>query len=244
MNQYVLYQFGVSHYCEKIRWALDYKKLPYRSVNLLPGQHIAVVRKLTGNRSTQVPVLQAGSEVVTGSSEIISWLDKHHLEQPLTPAKDLTTQVLEWEAFTDEHIGDHVRRICYFTLLSHRDILLPMFAHKGPWYGKTLLKLMYSRLANLMRKSMKIDEANTAASLAKLKTVLQQLAAQRGDSVYLINDEFTRADLAAAALFAPLCATANYGHPMPAEFPEPLAGVIQEFAADLQWVHTLYQRHR
>ncbi|VAW80072.1 hypothetical protein MNBD_GAMMA15-1204 [hydrothermal vent metagenome] len=36
-----LYQFPISHYCEKIRWALDYKGLPYTTINPLPGSHIA-----------------------------------------------------------------------------------------------------------------------------------------------------------------------------------------------------------
>ena len=43
-----LYQFAISHYCEKIRWALDYKGLNYETVNLLPGQHVKTIRKLTG----------------------------------------------------------------------------------------------------------------------------------------------------------------------------------------------------
>jgi glutathione S-transferase len=32
-----LYQFQFSHYCEKARWALDYKGLAYAPKNLLPG---------------------------------------------------------------------------------------------------------------------------------------------------------------------------------------------------------------
>jgi len=51
-----LYQFPISHYCEKARWALDYKKLDYRKVNLLPGPHMKKTKKLSGK--TQVPVLE------------------------------------------------------------------------------------------------------------------------------------------------------------------------------------------
>ena len=43
-----LYQFCISHYCEKARWALDYKGINYQTVNLLPGQHVNTIRKLTG----------------------------------------------------------------------------------------------------------------------------------------------------------------------------------------------------
>ena len=52
-----LYQFAISHYSEKVRWALDHKGIRYQPVNLLPGQHMATIRKLTG-QSSSVPVLE------------------------------------------------------------------------------------------------------------------------------------------------------------------------------------------
>ena len=55
-----LYQFPISHYCEKIRWALEYKGLEYRKVNLLPGFHIKTTTKLVGKSS--VPVLTDGDK--------------------------------------------------------------------------------------------------------------------------------------------------------------------------------------
>ncbi len=32
-----LYQFEASHYCEKVRLILDYKQLPYETVEVTPG---------------------------------------------------------------------------------------------------------------------------------------------------------------------------------------------------------------
>jgi len=57
-----LYQFGVSHYCEKARWAMDYKGLPYRPRNLLPGPHIKQMRKIAPD--IIVPVLESGNTVI------------------------------------------------------------------------------------------------------------------------------------------------------------------------------------
>ena len=61
-----LYQFPFSHYCEKVRWALDYKDIAYRTVNLLPGFHFRHVTKLAPK--TCVPALRDDGTVVQDSS--------------------------------------------------------------------------------------------------------------------------------------------------------------------------------
>ena len=67
--------FPHSHYCEKGRWALDYKGLKYRPVPLLPGFHIRAVKKYAPDSS--VTELITVEEAIQGSSAIIDFLDKH-----------------------------------------------------------------------------------------------------------------------------------------------------------------------
>ena len=43
-----LYQFPISHYCEKTRWHLDHKGLDYRVDNLFPGFHRLKSQRLAG----------------------------------------------------------------------------------------------------------------------------------------------------------------------------------------------------
>lgn len=45
-----LLQFRHSPYNEKVRWALDLKRVPHRRRSLLPGPHMAKVKKLTSRR--------------------------------------------------------------------------------------------------------------------------------------------------------------------------------------------------
>src|SRR5690554_7199812 len=77
-----LYQFCVSHYSEKVRWALDYKGINYQPVNLLPGQHVQTIRKLTGAGSS-VPVLDHDGQLIQGSSRILDHLDHAFRGNPL-----------------------------------------------------------------------------------------------------------------------------------------------------------------
>ena len=99
-----LYQFPFSHYCEKTRWALDYKGIPYRVVNLLPGVHRWTVGELAPE--TCVPVLRDGEITVQDSTAIIDYLDTRYPNPSLTPdAPGTARQALEWEEYLDEEVG-------------------------------------------------------------------------------------------------------------------------------------------
>ncbi len=96
-----LYQFTISHYCEKARWALDHKGLEYAVVNLLPGMHVKRVKKITSHSS--VPVLAHGGQIIQGSADIISYLDQTFPENSLTPFDaEEKTQAEEWEGLADQ----------------------------------------------------------------------------------------------------------------------------------------------
>jgi len=125
-----LYQFPISHYCEKIRWALDYKNINYEVKNLLPGLHVSTARKLAPD--TCVPILVHGDRVIQGSDSIITYLEETFAEQRLTPASEqLKNEALEWEQYVDREVGIHVRICCYHILLEHPDVLIPFFTHQG-----------------------------------------------------------------------------------------------------------------
>ena len=64
-----LLQFRHSPYNEKVRWALDLKRVPHRRRSLLPGPHMATVRKLTGRTTTPVLILDDG-RALDGSARI------------------------------------------------------------------------------------------------------------------------------------------------------------------------------
>ncbi|GAA3975528.1 glutathione S-transferase N-terminal domain-containing protein [Allohahella marinimesophila] len=212
-----LYQFPISHYCEKARWALDFKGVPYQVVNLIPGLHVPVMKRLTGR--TSVPVLADGDTLIAGSDRILDYLDQAYPQPSLMPADAEQQQaVREWEAFADKDIGPHVRRYCYHTLLNHPDIVKPFFTTGGPWYGGLFLRAAFPALRIGMRKAMNINEAGAKRSLDKIVT--------------------------AVALLAPLCRPEGYGLDWPEELPEPLASTTSQLAPKLAWVLRVYDTYR
>ncbi|MBL4661120.1 MAG: glutathione S-transferase [Alcanivoracaceae bacterium] len=238
-----LYQFPISHYCEKVRWALDHKEIKHEVVNLLPGLHIKQTTKLAKHSS--VPVIVDGDQVIQNSDKIITYLDKNHPQNNLTPTDGETKkQALEWEHYVDTQLGVHVRCVCYHILLDHPKIVIPFFTHNGSWYGKMLLRFGFKKLQSKMRYFMKINEETAQESYKKMEQAIDKIYQHLQSNSYLAGEEFSRADLAAAALLAPLCQPAGYGLNWPKTTPKRLQDIADEFKDKLAWVHDIYKKHR
>lgn len=245
-----LYQFPISHYCEKVRWALDYKGLNYKKINCLPGLHSRTTKKLA--KLSSVPILKHGNTVVQGSSKILDYLDAHFPEKPLGFSEhDLSNQALEWERYADEHIGPHVRRIMYHQLLNHPRIVIPIFSHQGPWYSGLYFKITYSKLSKIMRQLMQINDKNVEESAFILNDALEHLKQATSKSTsstskpnYLVGGRFSRADLSVSALLAPLFLPKAYGINWPDQFPEDVESVIKQYQPHILFAEQHYAKHR
>src|SRR5919108_2769536 len=80
----VLWHLELSHYNERARWALDYKRVPHVRRAVTPIRHDAVSR-LVGGRGT-MPVLAIDGRAIGDSTEIIAELERRTPEPPLYPA--------------------------------------------------------------------------------------------------------------------------------------------------------------
>jgi glutathione S-transferase len=80
----VLWQLKTSVFCEKGRWALDYKGVAHRRRDLMPGLH-SVALRLRGRGAT-VPVLDLNGRSLRDSTEIVAALEEVQPDPPLYPA--------------------------------------------------------------------------------------------------------------------------------------------------------------
>ena len=242
-----LYQMPISHYCEKVRWVLDYKRLPHKKKNLLPGLHVKPMLKLTEQSS--LPVLVDDKKTVFNSADIISYLDSEYPRFPLNSggpdiAESDLEKINDWEKLADNVIGVNVRKICYSVLLDHPEIVIPFFTQDGPWYGRFLMKRIFPKLRSRMKKFMKINPEELSLSLNELELVKEKVLDRIKDHEYLVGKRFSRADLSVAALFAPFFGPEKYGLEWPESYPEPLQGVIHEYVEIGSWVKAIYKKHR
>jgi len=238
-----LYQFPISHYCEKVRWALDYKGLAYTPINLLPGSHVKVVRKIAPK--SEVPVLLHDDRVIQNSADIITYLDKTFPDRRLTPGSPETEeQARQWEDYVDENIGPHIRLYCYYHFFDRPDILLPLLTQGQTWHRKLIFRLIFRRVRDVMRKFMHIDDRTAELALKKLTRAIDKLHTQYEQTAFLAGAEFSRADVAAASLLAPFTMPDKYGLEWPESIPHELETVVDSFRPRLHWVDALYRGYR
>ncbi|MBI1422509.1 MAG: glutathione S-transferase [Gammaproteobacteria bacterium] len=199
----LLYQFPVSHYCEKARWALDYKGVPFKTQTLLPGPHIKKIKSIAADSS--VPVLRMQNTIIQGSDQIIDYLDATVSEKPLTPQDSkLREQAADWERFAADKIADPLRCFYYHYLLDEPKTLIPLFCEDGPWYGNLLMRLIFKRLGRRMRAVAKINPRTAGVAMHVVDKALTTLEKQLQTQPFLVGDRFSRADLSVCALLSPL----------------------------------------
>ena len=237
--------FPHSHFCEKARWALDYKCLAYAPVAVFPGLHRRTVRKIAPRSS--VPVLVTGDGVIQGSNEIIDYLDELVPERPLTPvAPGPREECLELERRMDEQLGVPVRQILYASLLDHPAFIRQCFTHSMPRWKRACYPLVAAPLHRAIYAGYVKSPAAAATARSAFDRTMTELAARLGDGGYLIGDTFTRADLTVAALLSLIA--------LPPEHPFPWGDVPPSQARDFidsysdhpvsQWVRAIYREHR
>ncbi|WP_430459902.1 glutathione S-transferase family protein [Thalassolituus sp. LLYu03] len=239
-----LFQFHISSYCEKTRWALDFKGIRYRKVSFIPGFHIKRLRRLSGQ--TSVPVLRYGRDVVSGSDKILDFLETIQPEHPLLPSDPvLARQVREWESRLDD-VGADVRLWSYHHLLASPALALPLLGSGQPFYKRWLLKAVFPKMEKIMRRWMKIDASTAAAAQARIEAMLQELRACYSQRHFLAGEHFSRADLTACAMFAPLFMPAEYPVPWPARetLPAPMLSWLNAHDHLLEPLRIRYAQYR
>lgn len=203
-SQPSLYHFPISHFSEKVRWALDYKGVAYRSNVLMPGPHRLVLRGLRAGLTT-VPVAVWGGEVVSGSERIIDELDRRYVERPLTPTDPVANEeTRQWESMLDQDIGVVTRRIFYFHALKYPGFVVPLYTHGGPWWGRGFYALFFGRVVQAVNAMYEINATNVAQDWKRLRAALERVERRLQDRTFLVGESFSRADLTLASLCGPV----------------------------------------
>jgi glutathione S-transferase len=242
-----LFQFRYSHYNEKVRWALDFKGLPYRRTDLLPGPHARVLKKLTGQ--TQTPVLRMNSEYVHDSAWIIERLELIFKDAPSLYPRDEATRnrALEFAHHFDFVVGPAARVCAFVGMLDSGDYIARMFSTGQPFVDRTLYRAAFPFVKGLLKRANGITDRDAIAEADRLVAAnMESIAKITFKSKYLAGNEFSIADLTAAALLAPLIDPPHPDMKKPDPQPPELAALTEKWRDHPagRWVLDIYEAHR
>jgi glutathione S-transferase len=243
----VLYVFAISHYCEKARWALDFLGIDYRLEHLCPGPHVKFARGL-GMTDTSLPILVDGALALQGSSRIIDWAQAQSTSATHNLAADDDAAGRAIEQRLDDVLGVHVRRYYYSdALLTQPETVRTMFTRCLPWHQRLILHLAWGKIVKLMIRGMDLGPGQRLESRQIVETELDWLDGLLADGrQYLLGDHFSRTDLCAASLLAPLALPPQHPSYRQLQVPETTAAELEIWKqrACVQWVKEMYRRYR
>ena len=199
----ILYQFPLSHYCEKARWLLDHKELDFVAQNLIPGVHRAFSQLKTGQNN--LPILKDGESFIAGSTQIALYLDNVYPEHALLrPDKDLRKNALNIDQLANE-LGLHVRRWGLALTLSISDEPIEiMIGEKG--YLRRFEKFSRPILKTLVSKNYQLNTEKVAESKMTMDAIISELNQRliENHGRYMVGSRLGLADISVCSMLSPL----------------------------------------
>jgi glutathione S-transferase len=263
----LLWHIPISHYSEKARWALDWKRVPHRRRVAPPGLHPLLALAITRGGGYTAPVLVIDGRPIGDSTAIIAELERRWPERPLYPDGEVERRrALEIEEWFDEQLGPAIRRWAFYELTSEPESLAEVTAKQmetmpgpaPPFAGEIVKRFVGSRYG--------VGEARAEESRAAVVAGFDRLDAELaraggggggagdgggsggaggGGAQFLVGDRFSVADLTAAALCYPLVQPPE-GPWQTVALPEGVRRLRAELRdrPSYRWVEETFRRHR
>ena len=193
-----LYVVHGSHPCATVEAALRLKKIPYKTTELPPPMHMAIMALRFGERT--VPAIRIDGEKVSGSRAILRRLDELVPTPALYPSDaDDRAKVEAAEAWGDEVLQPLVRRVLWPTFRAHPEAMATYSdGSKLPALPLPLLKAIAPVVTRIEMKANAASSTTYPEDLRALPSLLDRVDALIEEGV-LGGDQLNAADLQIAS---------------------------------------------
>jgi glutathione S-transferase len=240
-----LLHFRISHYNEKVRWALDHKRWPHTREACTPGFHIPRVRLLTGQN--RLPVLVLDGVAHRESARILEEIEARRPEPPLFPADPAQRRrAAELQSFFDGEVAPALRRLFWSTYLDRPADCTRLATMGSSRLTRAGFRVALPLMRPLFRQNLGLDRARLAMARERLSSYVERLESELGESGYLVGDRFGIADLAVASVMTAILRPPEFPYPLPEPWPPALVELRAGIAGrtGCKWVFDIYRRHR
>jgi glutathione S-transferase len=242
----ILWHFPISHFNEKARWALDYKRVPHVR-RALALDYLFRAWWRTGQGS--LPILLVEDRAIPDSTCIIAELERLHPQPALYPSDEAARQrALELEDYFDEELGHPIRTFLVGDLWD-RDPAAALRLLKTGMNSRVMDSA--ARLLPLFRVFYKrrhgIGPETRARAEDQVWGAFDRLEKELGGADYLVGDAFSVADLTAASLISVVVGPPEFPYPPDDDvFPDWMREIRASASARPagRWTLEMYRRHR
>lgn len=204
-NLPVLITIPPSHYCDKVRWAMNFVNYKYKEDSYPPVFHMIGTKK---HKARSVPILVTESKVIKDSTDILKFIDKDL--NKLYPV-EIRKEVENLEDLFDKKLGPHTRRFAYFHLFNTPQVIFEDFCDTTHPFYDSMYQTFFPIFKLLIKQSMKISPQGTEKSLNIILEVFKTVEEKLSDGrKYLTGNQLTAADITFATLGAPVIMPRNY----------------------------------
>ena len=263
----------VSHYCEKIRWALTRAKISFVEERHMPPFHRFATRqvskpielvteverhlspinrfisRLVGGQS--VPVLITATSSLTSSKEILKYIDALTSDQlKLYPTDAENRQKVEnlVETF-DSLLAPAVRQWFYFYTFDRTQLIQTFWCQGVPWFERIFFPIVFRWMRSNVFQMYTINVESTTVAHESICNIFEMVESLLADGrTYLVGDQFSAADLTFATLAAAVVMPTGYGVKFPelSKLPAQMVANIQVFRETIagKFILRLYQEHK
>jgi glutathione S-transferase len=203
-----LYKLQWSHYVEKVRWALDFKRLDWRGIDVVAFTKKEMQRF---DCAQTVPLIHdtANGVAISDSSPIMRYLDERYPERPLFPAVPREREeTWRWMLWLDSTLGLHARRLAYTqVIIECPRILSLLFMPQvcGGLFTRPLLRSLAAPiLGAMLTRRFRFHRNREDRIYEQLQVQLLSIASRLQRDAFLVGGRFTAADMTLAALLRPL----------------------------------------
>lgn len=232
-NSARLITIPISHYCEKVRWALTKLKIPFVEEGHMPPFHKFVTSRVGGSST---PVLLTKTGAFTDSTDILKYLNSIVSDDDkLYPAEpELCKQVEDLEELFDSKLGPCTRRWGYSYVMNDKKCMRSSWTTNVPLIEKVLFPIVFPKMRSIARQKLDINSDSVTKAYETIGSIFEQVNELLSDGrIYLVGDRLSAADITFAALAAPVIAPSE--HPMRGssleDLPPKMVSEIREFRA-------------
>lgn len=206
-----LYELHWSHYCEKIRWALDYKKLPWKKVNINAFTKKELIPLSTLKRPLVPFIYDDRTHSAIGeSTSILRYLEETYSESPPLFPSDPEKKEAVYKCLIelDSKLGIIARRVGYTQIILEKPTILSRLFLSDKYKGFLDLPLIRNIssafLGMMLIKRFRFELNETLHLYEELEHYLLQIADKLKNNPFLLNNSFSAADITLAVYLRPL----------------------------------------